>query len=77
MCLNFEPTEQYIILPSVLVCFQQPPYENPEWFYRHVEMHSLCIEVPAGDGECLIHCGWKGKSFVKTVVQKCQGLTEY
>ncbi|XP_071376755.1 histone H4 transcription factor [Centroberyx affinis] len=41
------------------VSLGQPPYENPEWFYRHVEMHSLCVDVPAGDSECLIRCGWK------------------
>lgn len=38
---------------------EQLPLENPEWFYRHVEMHSLC-DVPAGDSwDTLLNCGWK------------------
>lgn len=41
---------------------KQPPFENPEWFYRHVEMHSLLIDVPAGDCEFPVRCGWKGMS---------------
>lgn len=47
---------------------KQPPYENPEWFYRHVEMHSLCIEIPTGDCEIPIRCGWKGTLTVFVVV---------
>ncbi|KAM4619977.1 histone H4 transcription factor isoform 2-T2 [Polymixia lowei] len=54
-------------IPDNFTCLweecEQPPYENPEWFYRHVEMHSLCIDVPSGDSECLIRCGWKGQRF--------------
>ncbi|KAG7486015.1 hypothetical protein JOB18_023192 [Solea senegalensis] len=50
-------------VPDNFVCLwedcEQPPYENPEWFYRHVEMHSLCIEIPTGDCEFPIRCGWK------------------
>lgn len=50
-------------IPDNFVCLweecEQPPYENPEWFYRHVEMHSLCIEIPTGDCEIPIRCGWK------------------
>ncbi|XP_062341281.1 histone H4 transcription factor [Osmerus eperlanus] len=38
---------------------EQPSQVNPEWFYRHVEMHSLCIDVPPGDKDCLVRCGWK------------------
>ncbi|XP_031176124.1 histone H4 transcription factor [Sander lucioperca] len=50
-------------IPDNFICLweecEQPPYENPEWFYRHVEMHSLSIDVPVGDHEFPIHCGWK------------------
>ncbi|XP_033996476.1 histone H4 transcription factor [Trematomus bernacchii] len=50
-------------IPDNFICLweecEQPPYENPEWFYRHVEMHSQCIEIPAGEYELPIRCGWK------------------
>lgn len=54
------------IIPDItdnFVCLwddcEQQPFENPEWFYRHVEMHSLCVDIPAGDCEFPIRCGWK------------------
>ncbi|MBN3309516.1 HINFP factor, partial [Amia calva] len=35
-------------------------FENPEWFYRHVEMHGLCMELKSnGKEEPAMHCGWK------------------
>ncbi|KAM9729519.1 histone H4 transcription factor [Menidia menidia] len=50
-------------IPDNFICLweecEQPPYENPEWFYRHVEMHSLAVDVPTGDCEFPIRCGWK------------------
>ncbi|XP_041656517.1 histone H4 transcription factor [Cheilinus undulatus] len=50
-------------IPDNFICLwedcEQPPYENPEWFYRHVEMHSLCIDIPVGDYEIQLHCRWK------------------
>ncbi|KAM9332719.1 histone H4 transcription factor-like [Pholidichthys leucotaenia] len=50
-------------IPDNFVCLwedcEQAPYENPEWFYRHVEMHSLCIDMPTGDAESPRRCGWK------------------
>ncbi|XP_068456663.1 histone H4 transcription factor [Clinocottus analis] len=50
-------------IPDNFICLwedcEQPPFENPEYFYRHVEMHSLCVDVPAGDYEFPIRCGWK------------------
>ncbi|XP_057677055.1 histone H4 transcription factor isoform X2 [Corythoichthys intestinalis] len=50
-------------IPDNFVCqweeCEQPPYENPEWFYRHVELHSLSIDIPAGDCESPVRCGWK------------------
>ncbi|KAG9351457.1 hypothetical protein JZ751_022707 [Albula glossodonta] len=33
---------------------------NPEWFYRHVEMHAMCMEMKSsGKEESVLHCGWK------------------
>uniref|UniRef100_A0A8C8E4H8 Histone H4 transcription factor n=1 Tax=Oryzias sinensis TaxID=183150 RepID=A0A8C8E4H8_9TELE len=50
-------------LPDNFVCLweecDQPPYENPEWFYRHVEMHGLAIDIPQGECEFPIRCRWK------------------
>ncbi|XP_017287418.1 histone H4 transcription factor isoform X2 [Kryptolebias marmoratus] len=50
-------------IPDNFICLweecEQPPYENPEWFYRHVEMHTLSIEIPTGDSEFPVRCGWK------------------
>ncbi|XP_051960614.1 histone H4 transcription factor-like [Xyrauchen texanus] len=30
--------------------------DNPEWFYRHVEMHAHCLEA---NEESVLFCGWK------------------
>ncbi|XP_037543487.1 histone H4 transcription factor [Nematolebias whitei] len=50
-------------IPDNFICLweecEQPPYENPEWFYRHVEMHTLSIEIPTGNSEIPVRCGWK------------------
>ncbi|XP_015238334.1 PREDICTED: histone H4 transcription factor [Cyprinodon variegatus] len=50
-------------IPDNFVCLweecEQAPFENPEWFYRHVEMHTLSIEIPTGEWEFPIRCGWK------------------
>lgn len=59
---NGTSIKQYSLTFSLSCLFQQPPFENPEWFYRHVEMHSLLIDVPAGDCEFPVRCGWKGIS---------------
>jgi len=64
--LPFQVSEvefKHAFLLSMQIFLKQPPYENPEYFYRHVEMHSLCVDVPAGDYEFPIRCGWKGTSF--------------
>ncbi|KAM6312438.1 histone H4 transcription factor [Podargus strigoides] len=35
-------------------------FDNPEWFYRHVEDHSFCSEYKAGGKENrVVLCGWK------------------
>ncbi|KAJ7996177.1 hypothetical protein DPEC_G00234350 [Dallia pectoralis] len=36
-----------------------PSLTNPEWFYRHVEMHSMCVDVPSSDKDASVHCAWK------------------
>lgn len=50
-------------IPDNFVCLweecEHQPFENPDWFYRHVEMHTLCVDIPAGDCEFPIRCGWK------------------
>lgn len=39
----------------------QSTFDNPEWFYRHVEAHSLCYEYKAvGKDNHVVLCGWKG-----------------
>lgn len=36
-------------------------FNNPEWFYRHVDMHAHCTELqPLPDQEQAIFCNWKG-----------------
>ncbi|NXM73426.1 HINFP factor, partial [Serilophus lunatus] len=35
-------------------------FDNPEWFYRHVEDHSFCCEYKAaGKENHVVLCGWK------------------
>ncbi|NXX92367.1 HINFP factor, partial [Centropus bengalensis] len=35
-------------------------FDNPEWFYRHVENHSFCSEYKAaGKENHVVLCGWK------------------
>ncbi|NXI51784.1 HINFP factor, partial [Chloroceryle aenea] len=35
-------------------------FDNPEWFYRHVEHHSFCSEYKAaGKENHVVLCGWK------------------
>ncbi|XP_077403163.1 histone H4 transcription factor [Vanacampus margaritifer] len=50
-------------IPDNFICLwqdcEQPPYENPEWFYRHVELHSFSIDIPAKECEFQVRCGWK------------------
>ena len=36
-------------------------FDNPEWFYRHVDAHSLCCEYQAvSKDNHVVQCGWKG-----------------
>lgn len=45
----------------VCPCPAQRSFDNPEWFYRHVEDHSFCSEYKAaGKENHVVLCGWKG-----------------
>lgn len=47
--------------PKLLLA--QSSFDNPEWFYRHVEAHSLCCEYQAvGKDNHVVLCGWKGRA---------------
>lgn len=52
------------MLSLTLSCCPCPPqrsFDNPEWFYRHVEDHSFCSEYKAaGKENHVLLCGWKG-----------------
>ncbi|XP_006642316.1 histone H4 transcription factor isoform X2 [Lepisosteus oculatus] len=54
------------IVPEILDKFLcqwehcEASFENPEWFYRHVEMHGLCMELKStSKEEPVLRCGWK------------------
>ncbi|KAM9788849.1 histone H4 transcription factor [Neosynchiropus ocellatus] len=68
-------------VPDNFVCqweeCDQQAFENPEWFYRHVEMHSVCVDGPAVDCESLIRCGWKGKSDCEATAKERSKLREH
>ncbi|TRY93943.1 hypothetical protein DNTS_025226 [Danionella cerebrum] len=42
-------------------------FDNPEWFYRHVDMHAHCTELqPLPDRQQALFCSWSGcDSFFK------------
>ncbi|XP_042738505.1 histone H4 transcription factor [Lagopus leucura] len=54
------------IVPEIQENFQclweycERSFDNPEWFYRHVEDHSFCSEYKAaGKENHVVLCGWK------------------
>ncbi|XP_054448373.1 histone H4 transcription factor [Pteronotus mesoamericanus] len=51
-------------IPDHFLCLWEhceSSFDNPEWFYRHVEAHSLCCEYKAvGKDNHVVLCGWKG-----------------
>ncbi|OXB62410.1 hypothetical protein ASZ78_009476 [Callipepla squamata] len=54
------------IIPEIQENFQclweycERSFDNPEWFYRHVEDHSFCSEYKAaGKENHVVLCGWK------------------
>lgn len=49
--------------PNPRLPLAQSSFDNPEWFYRHVEAHSLCCEYQAvGKDNQVVLCGWKGRA---------------
>ncbi|XP_032328367.1 histone H4 transcription factor isoform X1 [Camelus ferus] len=50
-------------IPEHFLCLWEhceSSFDNPEWFYRHVEAHSLCCEYQAvGKDNHVVLCGWK------------------
>lgn len=52
-----------ILSPYLKLLLAQSSFDNPEWFYRHVEAHSLCCEYQAvGKDNPVVLCGWKGRA---------------
>ncbi|XP_045139500.1 histone H4 transcription factor [Echinops telfairi] len=51
-------------IPDHFLCLWEhceSSFDNPEWFYRHVEAHSLCCEYrAAGKDNHVVLCGWQG-----------------
>lgn len=48
---------------SPQVALAQSTFDNPEWFYRHVDAHSLCCEYQAvSKDNHVVLCGWKGRA---------------
>ncbi|XP_019345731.1 histone H4 transcription factor isoform X1 [Alligator mississippiensis] len=54
------------IVPEIQENFQclweycERSFDNPEWFYRHVEDHSFCLDYKvAGKENHVVACGWK------------------
>lgn len=51
------------LCPYLELLLAQSSFDNPEWFYRHVEAHSLCCEYQAvGKDSHVVLCGWKGRA---------------
>ncbi|GCC23153.1 histone H4 transcription factor isoform X1 [Chiloscyllium punctatum] len=50
-------------IPESFVCLWghcDSTFENPEWFYRHVDMHGMCSDRDATtDSNLIIPCRWK------------------
>lgn len=45
----------------------QSSFNNPEWFYRHVDMHAHCTELqPLPDRQQALFCSWSGRCFLQT-----------
>ena len=52
-----------ILSPYPKLLLAQNSFDNPEWFYRHVEAHSLCCEYQVvGKDNNVVLCGWKGRA---------------
>ncbi len=50
---------------SVFLLYQSS-FNNPEWFYRHVDMHAHCTELqPLPDRQQALFCSWSGRCFLQ------------
>ncbi|XP_074256813.1 histone H4 transcription factor isoform X1 [Saimiri boliviensis] len=62
--LDFQSRNVIPDIPDHFLCLWEhceSSFDNPEWFYRHVEAHSLCCEYEAvGKDNPVVLCGWKG-----------------
>ncbi|XP_058145461.1 histone H4 transcription factor isoform X2 [Dasypus novemcinctus] len=62
--LDFHSRNVIPDIPDHFLCLWEhceSSFDNPEWFYRHVEAHSLCCEYQAvGKDNHVVLCGWKG-----------------
>lgn len=67
-CIPIQVTFELIVTLHNVYCFvlflKQAPFKNPEWFFRHVEMHGLLVDVPPGDRDSAVRCEWKGGPFI-------------
>ncbi|KAM9219905.1 histone H4 transcription factor isoform 3-T3 [Dugong dugon] len=61
--LDFQSRNVIPDIPDHFLCLWEhceSSFDNPEWFYRHVEAHSLCCEYQAvGKDNHVVLCGWK------------------
>ncbi|XP_036602279.1 histone H4 transcription factor isoform X1 [Trichosurus vulpecula] len=61
--LDFQSRNMIPDIPDHFLCqweHCESSFDNPEWFYRHVEAHSLCCEYKAASKENhVVPCGWK------------------
>lgn len=65
--------EMFLLFLYQYVClifrFYQSSFNNPEWFYRHVDMHAHCTELqPLPDGQQALFCSWSGRQNYNDIV---------
>lgn len=62
--LDFQSRNLIPDIPDHFLCLWEhceSSFDNPEWFYRHVEAHTLCCDYQAfGKDNHVVLCGWKG-----------------
>uniref|UniRef100_A0A8C5L1B5 C2H2-type domain-containing protein n=1 Tax=Jaculus jaculus TaxID=51337 RepID=A0A8C5L1B5_JACJA len=61
--LDFQSRNVIPDVPGFLCLWEhcESSFDNPEWFYRHVDAHSLCCEYQAvSKDNHVVLCGWKG-----------------
>ncbi|XP_047548794.1 histone H4 transcription factor isoform X2 [Lutra lutra] len=76
--LDFQSRNIIPDIPDHFLCLWEhceSSFDNPEWFYRHVEAHSLCCEYQAiGKDNHVVLCGWKGCT---CTFKDCRKLREH